>query len=183
MNNAHAVLSTGVPGARGNMWIWMAVLLPLVPVLFGVVRAEWRLRAGTTWFFDVQGYDPRDLLRGRYLQFSTDLHVTERGCSGAPSCCYCLTRVGDRIPPRRAEMDCPRARSACDGFAARKEIDRVQRFYVSEARVQDAERLLRQHAARSTARVEVVIDDDGMPQIVDLWLGERSLNDALNEAR
>lgn len=55
--------------------------LPLTPLalavpILGLVAiwgwTDWQSRKGTDWIVPIEGYDPRDLLRGHYVQFTYD---------------------------------------------------------------------------------------------------------------
>ena len=66
--------------------------VPLIVILIGIARAEHHLATSETWLVDVEGYDPRDLLHGRYLQFQ--LRVPGPGlkeCGYEDDCSACLT--------------------------------------------------------------------------------------------
>jgi uncharacterized membrane-anchored protein len=48
----------------------VAVALPLLAIVLGIVRAERFLGRTRDFVLEIGGYDPRDLLRGHYLQFT-----------------------------------------------------------------------------------------------------------------
>lgn len=50
----------------------LALLLPLAGLGAVWVQTELQSRQGTEWDVPVQGYDPRDILRGHYVQFQYD---------------------------------------------------------------------------------------------------------------
>lgn len=50
----------------------LALLLPLAGLGAVWVQTELQSREGTEWDVPVQGYDPRDILRGHYVQFQYD---------------------------------------------------------------------------------------------------------------
>ena len=45
--------------------VWFAVALPLLALLVAIGGAERRAARSRDFVFDIEGYDPRDLLRGR----------------------------------------------------------------------------------------------------------------------
>lgn len=47
----------------------LAVVVPLVGLLVMIARAEVLLRSGASFRLAIEGYDPRDLLAGQYLQY------------------------------------------------------------------------------------------------------------------
>jgi hypothetical protein len=46
-----------------------AILLPLIGLVGTAGWAAWQTRIGTEWRVPIQGYDPRDLLRGHFITF------------------------------------------------------------------------------------------------------------------
>lgn len=50
----------------------VAVLLPVVGLAGAWVQSDRTYDSGTEWEVPVQGYDPRDFLRGHYVEFSYD---------------------------------------------------------------------------------------------------------------
>ena len=45
----------------------IAVIIPLLGLIALIARSEFAVRSGPTWLIPITGYDPRDLLHGRYL--------------------------------------------------------------------------------------------------------------------
>ncbi|MEE4350616.1 MAG: GDYXXLXY domain-containing protein [Pacificimonas sp.] len=74
-----------------------ALALPALVLAIAIVRQEIALANAETWHIPVAGYDPRDLVRGRYIRFTYDWQV--RGdaapCETDAFCQLCL----DGPPP------------------------------------------------------------------------------------
>jgi hypothetical protein len=121
--------------------------------------------------FEIGGYDPRDLLRGHYLQFvlhANSLPVREP-CDDDVSdlCCVCLTRVeGETLS--RTERACATARATCDGVLPIRSLAQVQRYYVPEQRAAELEQRLREAMQRRTADAVVAIDAEGDANVREL---------------
>jgi len=147
----------------------VAVLLPLAVLVFGIVQAEHHLATSRDWVFDVEGYDPRDLLRGHYIQFQLSLandgalEECEDGAGGA--CCWCLTATGPDAPPRVRRATCETAKAQCDGILQTQLADELQRYYIPESDAAELDERFRDAAAAGTTRLRVAIDDEGVPQI------------------
>ncbi|NRD88861.1 hypothetical protein C8024_04400 [Sphingopyxis sp. BSNA05] len=56
----------------------LALLLPLVGLGLIWLATEQESREGTEWDVPIAGYDPRDLLRGHYVQFRYDWPAVEQ---------------------------------------------------------------------------------------------------------
>jgi len=163
-----------------NKWILFAIALPFVVICLLIVRAEYHLKSGEQWSFELRGYDPRDLLRGHYLQFNI-LYDWERGkneCNSGSDCCLCLTKTEARVPKVHLAT-CPTARSQCDGYILNSEKNALNRFYIPEASAKRAEKLLREARARQDAYLNVSINQKGEPAILDLIVNGQSLGKLL----
>lgn len=154
---------------RSRVWRWFALILPLVVLVVGVVRGERALRVGETWWFDITGYDPQDLLRGRYLRFQVEEQWGEPyDATDDDADCACLERTTVQAAPVLRAASCSFARASCDRFIVRTELDQLDRFYVPEARARELEAWLQDAASRDAAQIVVAIDRDGSAVIVDL---------------
>ena len=56
---------------------WAALALPILGLAGLWANADYQSRQGIEWEVEIQGYDPRDLLRGHYVEFTYDWPVTE----------------------------------------------------------------------------------------------------------
>ena len=71
----------------------LTLLLPLALLLGSVFYHTANQTTGATWVVDIEGYDPRDILRGHYLTYRYDWNWDEAQsdsrCIGR-TCCLCL---------------------------------------------------------------------------------------------
>jgi len=148
-----------------------AVLLPVVAILLGIVAAERRAARAPHLVFEIEGYDPRDLLRGRYLQFRLRVPPAGPGecADGADDCCFCATAGAPGETARLERVPCAAA-PACDVLLPVDSIRMPLRFYVAEDRAGDLERRLAEVAGRGGARADVAFSPDGTISVRDLWL-------------
>ena len=153
---------------------WLAVILPLIVLGISAVRSELRLRASETWEFKVRGYDPRDLLRGRYINYRIDFTESAPALScndKASDCCLCLSRASDGLTTTQ-RMSCTAARDQCEGILRTSTVESLTRYYVPESRALEMERQLRAAIAnREDARVILAIDRDGGAEVVGMSIG------------
>ena len=159
---------------RPNPLVALGVALPLAVLVFGAARSEYRVRHSEDWEFVVRGYDPRDLLRGHYIQYRIDFGETSgAGCSADdPDCCLCLTRESGVAPHRTS---CTVARNECDGALQTRVMASLDRYYVPESRARDIERDLQAAGARGEARVVLAIDEMGRAHVKELRVDGRKL--------
>lgn len=147
----------------------VALLLPLAVIGIGIGRAEHHVANSRLWLFDVNGYDPRDLLRGHYIQFRLDLHEMppRETCdddSGA-ACCLCLTMLSADAPPQVERATCETARTLCDGALQTRFLSQLNRYYIPEQDAWKLEQDFQAAAQSGSARLRVAINKEGEPQI------------------
>jgi uncharacterized membrane-anchored protein len=73
-------------------------LLILILIIVGSIgKSEYQLATGEVWKFKVSGYDPRDLLRGNYVNYQVEFDWwKDRGrCPERNDCCLCLNGKKD----------------------------------------------------------------------------------------
>ncbi len=131
----------------------LALLLPLVWLGASIVRNQAALDEAKEWRIPIAGYDPRDPLRGRYIQFAYAWDVTgaAAACDRPEGCMLCLTRDEERV---RAEVVSPDA--ICEarvdvrqsrigvrpGFGDGEGPQFTSRLFVSETSAPELERQL-----------------------------------------
>lgn len=156
--------------------VLLAVALPLLAILAGIVDAERHGARARDFAFAIDAYDPRDLLRGHFLRFRLVIDegpaVEPCGGDGAP-CCLCLAARGNGLASA-ARATCATARARCDGWlelaAARAEM----RFWIPEDGAAGLEARLREATSRRAARAILAIDPAGAVRVRALELdGER----------
>jgi uncharacterized membrane-anchored protein len=167
----------------------LAVALPLVVLALGIVRSERHLAEGRRWSFDVTGYDPRDLLRGHYIQYrlaldEVDLAVYGAG-DGAPcdddsgdDCCLCLYADYPKGPTSVERTACQLAFSECDGALRTRYLGELQRYYIAEERAQELTEIFQDASRENRSRLIVAIDKTGKPQIDVLLVDDMPVEQA-----
>lgn len=168
-----------------NKLIFAAISLPFLILCLLIVRAEYHVSSGEQWMFELQGYDPRDLLRGHYLQFNIlyDWDKEKNECSSGTDCCLCLTKNSDPVKtsvvPKVHKSPCTSARSQCDGYILSSKQNVLNRYYIPEESAKRAESLLIKARAKQQAYLQVSINKKGEPAIVDMILDNQSINELL----
>ena len=150
----------------------LAVALPLLAIGLGIVRAELVLGSSRDFVFEIEGFDPRDLLRGHYLQFRLridPLPVREPCADDASdACCLCLTRTAPDAVPYVERATCATARASCDGALLARYLTQPQRYYVPEARAAELERRLFEAMQQRRAQAVLAIDRQGRAVVREL---------------
>ena len=134
-----------------------ALVLPLIGLAVAWAVSHQRGEQGTDWEVPVQGYDPRDLLRGHYLVFQYDWPGLEDGELPGPGAMLCMEGEAPRIDSVEivpAGMRCPRPVRAAfgDTLAAGK-------LYIPQDKARGLEAQLADPALRGIVTLRV--RDDG----------------------
>ncbi len=163
-----------------NKIILIAVALPFIVLCLLVVRAEYNIRNGEQWSFEITGYDPRDLLRGHYLQFNLKYNWQDNknNCKTNQDCCLCLTENSSAYPDVH-KTACDIARQQCDGYMLMDSDNVLKRFYIPEDSAKTAEKLLRNARSQQQAYLSVSINKKGQPTIIDLFINQQSISEIL----
>jgi len=151
-------------------FIALAVALPALTLALSIADAEDNLAGGESYRLPVEGYDPRDLLRGRYLRYRVKLDAAPPldDCTGS-ACCLCLSQDG---PPRVAS--CELARTQCDAAMPQRHLKDLRRYYIPEGQARQLERRFIDAARDDEADIVVTVGADGKPYVEHLELrGER----------
>lgn len=163
-------------------WVPVAVIVPLVGLLVMVGQAELGRQSGETWRIPIGGFDPRDLLHGRYLRYQFQFDWRDTSTCGTatrpdPDCCLCLGRSssGGSNPSVR-QVSCQEARQ-CDDWLRAGPLRPPLRYFVPEDRALALENALRERAAA----IDVQRGVGGQPAIGMLYLDGRPWREALDD--
>jgi uncharacterized membrane-anchored protein len=150
----------------------VAVALPLLAIVLGIVRAERFLRRTRDFVLEIGGYDPRDLLRGHYLQFTlrVDPLPQREACVDDPqgTCCLCLTRAQPGQVSQVERATCATAHTECDGSLPLGVLAQPYRYYVPEDSAKELQKRLLDAMPRSGARAVVAVDSRGEARVREL---------------
>jgi len=139
----------------------LALLLPLAGLAALWGWSNYRSRQGNDWTVPIAGYDPRDLLRGHYIEFTYDWPVNEEisegllnefCIEGAPPAIERITRIegGSGIGAGDA---CTYYARADDDSYYRYDGLRRGRLYIPQTRATDLENKLRDRNLQGYIRV------------------------------
>ncbi|GEM_PF-3146069 len=133
-----------------------AIVLPLIFFGGSIAYHIQHKETAQSWRIDLEGYDPRDLLKGRYIQYRFAWNAKNSlSCDMfEKDCCLCLTDTnGTRINPEANFTPCRLASKQCDavikGESKNGIIDiGLNRYYVDERVATPLDRLLRRGEVR-----------------------------------
>ena len=124
----------------------------------------------------IAGYDPRDLLHGRFLSYQFrfnwqgDSPCGDQSSDGRPEldpdCCLCFTRTNELgIDPPVRQVACDQV-DGCGGWLRSNEVLPPLRYFVPE----DRARALQAALGERQASLELRCGPQGAPAIVELYL-------------
>ena len=137
-------------------WCWYVLfgLLMLGVLAEKISRAEWTLRHGAEYKCRVEGFDPPDFLRGRYVRFRVPdfpRHPADNDWTKGKTCWYVPLTAG---PDGMVEFGEPSAEMPPVGDHLKLRRARYyvlsapfSEFYVNEHRAQAVEAALRRHGS------------------------------------
>ena len=141
----------------------LALALPIVALAAGIITAESGARDATVWRIPVAGYDPRDPLRGHYVQFryAWALKGSPQLCRRPSDCALCLEDDGTAVRVIPVGKQCPnRIDPARSGIGLRyapefegTALASFTRLYVSEGSAPQLTKVLAAHPAVVVARL------------------------------
>ncbi len=121
---------------RASLLRIAALVLPLLGLGWTWASSERLSRQGTDWQVPIEGFDPRDLLRGHYVEFRYDWPVPRAGhVFGHPSALCLEGRAPIITAAQRVDSEavCPNlAKADGDGVYGYDELERG-RLYTSQA--------------------------------------------------
>ncbi|AGH99076.1 GDYXXLXY domain-containing protein [Micavibrio aeruginosavorus] len=165
----------------------VVLLLPLlVPGLLWV-KAATDQTAGPIWTVKIAGYDPRDLLHGRYIQFrydwmEADAEGTPACSNNDPNCCLCLNGDQTYMNVTRLQCDAPGADRVCQSRIPTPSATGAQKYFIPEEFAADLDRLVVSEPDRFMMEIAVP-GAFGAPVIRGLSLDGMPLRDYLRHNR
>jgi hypothetical protein len=164
----------------------LAALLPVLGLAALVVRSELAQR-GNAFRLDIRGYDPRDLISGRYLRYQFELDWQGEGSCGQalsdrdryldPTCCVCLTRQGEHPATPAVRLAACDAVQSCDGWLHAEQLQEPKRYFIPEESAAELERALFERKAA----VDVVASKSGSAAVGELYLDGQPWREALQK--
>jgi uncharacterized membrane-anchored protein len=145
----------------------IALLIPILIIVGSIGKSEYQLATGKFWKFKISGYDPRDLLRGHYVNYQVEFDwQKDKGiCSDKDDCCLCLNRKKNSLDSSKvSKMSCSLATERCDGLMREEYIQELKKYFIPE----DKGKVLENAIREKDAEILVAISDDGHPVVRDL---------------
>lgn len=139
---------------RKNALRTAALVLPLIGLAGVWAVAHQRGQQGTDWEVPVQGYDPRDLLRGHYLVFQYDWPGLDEDDVPGPGAELCIDGPAPRIETTRVRRS-DEATCAHPVRAAMGDTLLVGKLYIPQERAISLEKQLADPALRGVVRLRV----------------------------
>lgn len=144
-----------------SRWTLVAVVVPLLGLAVLVGRAEYASSHGRVWTIPIQGFDPRDLLHGRYLAYRFALHWQGDDTCGAGDvdrptlgCCVCLSpSSADGFDPFARQVACEAANAQCEAVVRAEFLRPPLRYFVPEENATALETQLRTQPAALEVKV------------------------------
>lgn len=155
---------------KSRVWIWFAVGLPVLYITLSIGVSQYNQQAKTQWSFPLQAYDPRDILRGKYLNVRLSHELTNPTCTTSP-CCVCLSQADfSRNPPRLSTAACSSVQPTCPDWMQQSDLASSYRYFIPEARSLELETRIQEASQAGRAQVHFVLDAKHHPQLTKLTI-------------
>ena len=160
---------------NARMRLIFASALPVLGLLFLVLRAQWIVSSGTLWRLPIEGYDPRDMLSGHYLtfRFAFEKNQPPNCYTGRTfSCCVCLQPGSQgRIDPSVTWLEsCPTdVHAECESFIPAEAMSYLHRYYIPESQAVELQQAVRE----KKAMIELSVRRDGHAVISKMYVDGR----------
>jgi uncharacterized membrane-anchored protein len=159
--------------------VLIALLIPIIGLLALTITKKIILSDGREFEFVIEGYDPRDLLAGHYLQFRV-IYGTRGICENIQGEIESSRQVKHLdayiclIPEKKFSFEKP---TTCDYFVSgvceyNRFVAGLERFYIPQEKAYDLENKIRIHKAS----IIVSVLKNGKAQIKDLLFDGKSWN-------
>lgn len=153
----------------------VAAFLPTVAIALSVFVSHWNQSQGQRWDFPVRAFDPRDILRGKYLNLRFGYDLEESGCE-QQECCVCFSETDFAAdPPRVFARPCEQIEQSCKTWMSTQALGSSYRYFIPEAQSAFLEEKVMNAAQAGRARVQFVLDAKGRPQITALKVDGKPL--------
>lgn len=168
---------------------WLALALPFLAMLV-MMGTNLRALNNTEYRIAIEGFDPRDLLRGHYLTFQYQWPENlDKSCNSAEkNCCACFTGNPDKpdithAPCKTLIPSCPALLPLTSHWNNTFQPDeKLRRYYIPEQHAKKLDTMLRenkaafsiglvlqgdQHSAQKSGKVKMLyIDNMTLPQFL-----------------
>ena len=164
-----------------------AMVLPVLGLAGLWAQSDRHYRQGTEWEVPIQGYDPRDFLRGHYVEFTYDWPGLDFWATGSGPEALCLEGVApqiERVTLSKADATCAHRLIADSGHVYGENSLGSGRLYIGQDRALALEEQLRDRDQRGIDTIRQREDGSFTPIAIrfrPLTPRERAEQDARNE--
>ncbi len=157
----------------------IALFLPLGIMLAWILSNIFMIESGTSIRLRVQGFDPRNLLSGHYLEFSVDFGQ-RIACEKDTDICLCLKKDSAGFHIFESKVSClanscaVKVRGSCESGIFRTGIER---YYFGEESVRDLA------FAPPNSSIEVSVSKNGEMRATQFFVGDLTIEDWLKNKK
>ena len=144
-----------------TLYLWCALLLPIVAFAGLTARAELVRAAGPVFRVAITGYDPRDLLQGHNLRYR--IQWPEDGACDDAACCLCLRTSGSHT-----KSECGVASQTCDAQLNHQMVEQERKFFIQE----DAGLALEQAIRREGGTIDLNVTPNEQIRVHELFIDD-----------
>ena len=157
-----------------------SLFLPILGIALLMLQSGMNARDGQSFRVPIEGFDPRDLIHGHYINFRYDLSSTEKVRDELPDgAILCLNREGKSVR-MSAGLAGRLAHAECAARIPVSKLLGAQRYLIPEADARALEAQLRN--GETQASVDLIIQDNGDTSLGMLYFDDRPWREVLGKA-
>lgn len=157
-------------------------LLPFIGIALFLAHTQYHVSTGSVYRVKIKGYDPRDLLHGRYLRYSFDLPTRNPAhkhifLSKANYCFIQLPNNLQRIDimPYESSLD------GCSSVVKHSKLKGSHKYFIPEKYAKDLENKLRDNQVSTS--VDLIITKYQNFTVGQLYLNDQPWEDLLIKSK
>ena len=143
-------------------------LLPLVGILSFLAHTQFQTTTGLKYRMNIRGYDPRDLLKGRYLRYQFDFEDRVKGTNMYNRYCFIHRSPIDYEIIRINKGD---STEQCSSVMQATKLKSRQKYFIPEAYAKQLEKKLRDRQVKTT--VDLIIHNNGSFSVGQLYFDDQ----------
>lgn len=157
---------------QNKIILWISVFFPIVCLLALTLYKKSITTFGQKFVFEIEGYDPRDLLSGHYLTYRVKYKSTD-SCSENPNntnnVCVCLNDSNNKFVNECDKKELANCKAFLKGRCDNGQFTaNIERYYIPEGKSYELDQKVR----AGKGKIRVAVNKVGTGIVEDLFFEE-----------
>ena len=157
----------------------ISALIPILGIITFLAQTQYQASIGLKYRVNIRGYDPRDLLRGRYLRYTFDLDTIDSSSSSITkwNSQYCFIRRSTTDYEIK-QISKEQSTKECSSVLSATKLIRGQKYFIPESHAQQLETKLRDRTVKAT--VDLIINNNHHFTVGQLYFDGKPWEEVIN---